>query len=87
MSIHHSNVNYKNLIEDLADMYPFEIPEVVIIELVANALDARADRIAIDLEPGRRILTVSDNGVGMTSTQFDEYHDFAAPSLPTWVRH
>ncbi|MBN2378548.1 ATP-binding protein [candidate division WOR-3 bacterium] len=75
---HQSSVNFQNLIRDLADMYPFEVPEVIIVELVANSLDAKATRISIDFDPEKRILSVEDNGQGMDESQFDEYHDFAA---------
>lgn len=78
MSIHESTVNFQNLIRDLAEMYPFDITEVVVIELIANSLDAKATRISIDYNQHKKILTVQDNGEGMNARQFDEYHDFAA---------
>lgn len=78
MALHESSVNFQNLIRDLADMYPLEVPEVVVIELVANALDAGATRISLDYQPNKKVLTVADNGTGMSEKQFDEYHDFAA---------
>ena len=49
MATHESSVNYKNLINDLAEMYSFEVAEVVVVELVANSLDAGATRIAMNL--------------------------------------
>lgn len=76
--VHESSVNFKNLIRNLAEMYPFEVGEVVFVELIANALDSRATRISIDYDSIKKILIVTDNGDGMTETQFDEYHDFAA---------
>jgi len=78
MSIHESGVNYQNLIRDLAEIYPFDVDEVVLVELVANALDAKPTRISIDFDPNKRILVVTDNGKGMTASDFDQYHDFAA---------
>jgi hypothetical protein len=42
MPLHESNVNFRNLIRDLTDMYIYDVAEVVIIELVVNALDAGA---------------------------------------------
>lgn len=78
MGTHESSVNFQNLIRDLAEMYSFDIAEVVLIELVANSLDAGATLISIDYKPDNPILVVVDNGAGMTSSQFDEYHDFAA---------
>lgn len=78
MAVHLSNVNFRNLIQDLADMYSFSIPEVVITELIANSLDAGATRIDISYSCFDRLLVVEDNGSGMSKKQFDEYHDFAA---------
>ena len=78
MVMHISNVNFRNLIQDLADMYSFSIPEVVISELTANSLDAGSTRIDITYDPSNRILVVEDNGAGMSKKQFAEYHDFAA---------
>jgi len=59
-------------------MYPFEVSEVIVTELVANALDAGATRIHISFDPHKNVLIVADDGAGMTSDQFEEYHDFAA---------
>jgi hypothetical protein len=78
MGKHESSVNFENLIKDLADMYPFDIGTVVLIELVANALDSKATLINIDYHPQERSLVVTDNGTGMTQEEFDQYHDFAA---------
>lgn len=78
MAMHESGVNYQNLIRDLAEIYPFDVDEVVLVELVANALDAKPTRISIDFDPHKRILVVTDNGKGMTASYFDQYHDFAA---------
>ena len=78
MGNHESSVNYQNLIKDLADMYPFEVAEVIIVELIANSLDSRATTIQIDYQPNEKVLLISDNGKGMSSTDFEQYHDFAA---------
>jgi hypothetical protein len=78
MTIHESSVNFQNLIKDLAEMYPFEVAEVVLVELIANALDAKPTRISIGYSKQEKILVVADNGRGMTSEIFDQYHDFAA---------
>ena len=75
---HESSVNFQNLIRDLADMYPQEVDEVVVVELIANSLDARANRISIDYDPSSNVLVVIDNGQGMDADQFAQYHDFAA---------
>ena len=73
-----SGVNFRNLILDLAEMYPQEVEEVIVVEVVANALDAGATSISIEYSPARNVLTVTDNGAGMDSGQFAQYHDFAA---------
>lgn len=78
MSIHESSVNYQNLIRDLAEMYPFEVAEVVFAELVANSLDAKPTHVSIDFDPHTKVLVVTDNGNGMSASDFDQYHDFAA---------
>jgi HSP90 family molecular chaperone len=78
MSAHESNVNFRNLIRDLTEMYTYDVAEVVITELVANALDAKATTISVDYDPKLKTLVVSDNGVGMNSDQFKKYHDLAA---------
>jgi len=59
-------------------MYAYPVEEVVLTEIVANALDAKATRISIDYDPAANLLVVEDNGLGMDERQFDEYHDFAA---------
>lgn len=78
MATHESSVNYQNLIRDLAEMYPFDVAEVVLVELVANSLDAKPTSISIDFNASNRVLTITDNGRGMDASEFDQYHDFAA---------
>lgn len=78
MGTHESSVNYQNLIRDLAEMYPFDVAEVVFVELVANCLDAGATRISVEFNPRDRVLIVTDNGKGMDVSEFEQYHDFAA---------
>lgn len=78
MGTHVSSVNFRKLIKDLAEMYNFPIPEVVITELIANSLDAKAETIKVYYDSENFKLTVEDFGQGMTEPQFKEYHDFAA---------
>lgn len=78
MRQHESGVNFQNLIHDLAEMYQQGVDEVVVVELVANSLDAGATRIAIDYNPSNNVLVITDNGQGMDAGQFEQYHDFAA---------
>lgn len=73
-----SGVNVKRLVQNIADQYSFEPQISSIIELVANALDAKASQIQINFNKDDGILEVTDNGFGMDKRQFIEYHDFAA---------
>jgi len=59
-------------------MYPMDVAEVVVLELVANSLDARSKRISLDYSRDEHALTIEDDGCGMVGSQFDQYHDFAA---------
>ena len=74
----YSQVNFRKLVRDLADMYPDHPFDVVISELVANSLDAKARNIALDWDDNLKVLVVEDDGDGMDAAQFKEYHDFAA---------
>ena len=78
MSIHESSVNFQNLIKDLAEIYPYDVDEVVLVELIANALDAKARKISIEFDREKKTLVVADDGKGMNADDFEEYHDFAA---------
>jgi len=78
MGKHESSVNFRNLIRDLAEMYPFDIEEVIITELIANSLDAKATLISIDYDNSTKKLIFTDNGEGMTEDQFSKYHNLAA---------
>lgn len=73
-----TRVNYKHLLEDLRDMYPFPLNETIIVELIANALDAQPEEIKLTIDQRRRALTVIDDGRGMSKQQLEQYHDLAA---------
>ena len=78
MTVHESSVNFDNLIRDLAEMYPFDVSEVVVVELIANSLDAKSTLLSVDFDSTQNRLVVQDNGSGMSADQFSDYHDFAA---------
>ena len=78
MQERHSKVNFKKLVNDLADMYQDDTFDVVLTELVANALDAQASEIAVSWDKSRNALVVLDDGNGMDAEAFEQYHDFAA---------
>ena len=72
-----SKVNTRHLLDDVADGYKHSIEQTIIVEAVANALDAGASSIAFDTSSKPSSLTVIDNGVGMNEAEFESYHDLA----------
>ncbi|GEM_PF-644848 len=72
-----SGVDVRHAIQLLASQYSFDSRKAALIELVANALDARATRIEVNWNEGERTLEVIDNGCGMGRDQFERYHDLA----------
>ena len=72
-----SKVNARHLLEDLASTYSYSVEEAVLVELIANSLDAKATEISIDLDSRKVTLTVRDNGIGMGADEFESYHDLA----------
>ncbi|MEK7625221.1 MAG: ATP-binding protein [Patescibacteria group bacterium] len=75
-----TRINLKHLLEDIRDSYSSPIEEVIITELVANALDSGASRLDFITDPENLSLTCIDNGRGMTRAQFREYHNIASSS-------
>jgi hypothetical protein len=74
---HTSGINARRLLQQMADMYSHSIEETVLIEAIANALDAGASNIRLgrDLKAGSLIIT--DDGHGMSENDFRDYHDLA----------
>jgi hypothetical protein len=75
-----TRVDLLHLLEDLRDAYTGSIEETILTEVVANALDSGATRIALTANPADRTLTVVDDGSGMTRHELARYHDLAASS-------
>jgi hypothetical protein len=73
-----TRVNLKHLLEDLRDSYPFPQEEAIITELIANALDSGASEIRFITDTEGQIMTIVDDGEGMSPQVFEEYHDIAA---------
>ena len=73
-----TRVDLLHLLEDLRDAYPESIEETILTEIIANALDSGATRIAFDADPSASTLTVVDNGSGMRRKELARYHDIAA---------
>ena len=44
-----TRVNLRHLLEDIRDTYPFPVDEVILTELVANALDSGASEIRLSV--------------------------------------
>ena len=64
------------MIDDFLKTYNEEPYEVLVIESIANALDANASRIKITVKDG--IYSIEDDGKGMTKKEFeDNYHSLA----------
>lgn len=74
---HTSRVNVRHLLDDLASGYSYSLEEAVIVELVANSLDAKSSEVRITLDQKDGTLTVEDDGGGMDQEEFEKYHDLA----------
>jgi len=73
-----TRVNLKHLLEDIRDSYPIPIEEVIVTELVANALDSGATRISFFADKEQGVLRCVDNGRGMQRRSLKDYHNIAA---------
>lgn len=73
-----TRVNLKHLLEDLRDVYASPINEVIVTELIANALDSGASRISLEACPSERFFRCVDNGCGMNRVALRSYHNIAA---------
>ena len=68
---HDIEINVMHTLENFKDAYDDE-SSVVVLEAMANALDAKADRVDIVLKDCS--IMFRDNGPGMNRKQFKEYH-------------
>lgn len=73
-----TRVDLLHLLEDLRDAYPGSIEETILTEIMANALDSGATRIAFECDPTQSTLIAVDNGCGMQRRELARYHDIAA---------
>jgi hypothetical protein len=73
-----TRVNLRHLLEDIRDSYNAPIEEVIITELIANALDSGASEIQFNTDHVHRCLTCVDNGNGMRRAALREYHNIAS---------
>jgi hypothetical protein len=80
-SKHHvSNVNWRKVIKNFRSGYQLGATwEILIVELIANSVDAGSDEIWVELEGETpKILRVVDDGKGMTKGEFEEYHNLGS---------
>jgi hypothetical protein len=75
---HDTKVNYAKLVVDLRDQFPYDALTALIVETFANAIDANASKIDIDVDTENYIFRICDNGCGMSKEQFHEYHNIAS---------
>lgn len=73
-----TRVNLKHLLEDMRDSYNSPLEEVILTELIANALDSKATRLDFIVNPTHRFLRCIDNGGGMKRAQLKDYHNIAS---------
>ena len=69
-------------LNNLLKMYTYPHEEVLVLEAVANGIDANADRINISFEKdgNDKFILFQDNGRGMTSEEFENYHTISLSS-------
>ena len=72
-----SRVNARHLLDDLASDYTYPVEEAVVVEMIANSLDAGASNIEFTTNAEKGLLTVRDDGLGMDKEEFERYHDLA----------
>lgn len=77
---HISNVNWRKVIDNFRFGYQHRDPcEILITELMANSIDADADRIWIEVDDRTpRTLRFTDNGKGMSKKSFQDYHNLGS---------
>lgn len=73
-----TRVDLQHLLEDLRDAYPGPLEETILTEIVANALDSGASRLALRTDRTEGLLVLVDDGAGMTRRELARYHDVAA---------
>ena len=69
------NFDVLHALENFLAAYDDET-SVVVLEAIANALDANATRV--DVKMANQHISFRDNGPGMNKKQFNAYHDISA---------
>jgi hypothetical protein len=73
-----TRVDLQHLLEDIRDAYPGSLEETIVTEIVANSLDSGASTVRLRPDAARAVLTVVDDGSGMSRRDLARYHDIAA---------
>jgi hypothetical protein len=68
--------DWKKLIKDFRDQFPYDPLTALVVETFANALDSKATKI--DIQAEGNTYKILDNGNGMTPYDFKEYHNIAS---------
>jgi len=75
MKVHNVNIDVLHTLENFLDAYN-DTASVVVLEAMANALDAKATNVDIKLKSQH--ISFRDNGPGMSKKQFRDYHNISA---------
>ncbi|PIR56630.1 MAG: hypothetical protein COU72_05240 [Parcubacteria group bacterium CG10_big_fil_rev_8_21_14_0_10_41_35] len=73
-----TRVNLKHLLEDIRDSYASSLEEIILTELIANALDSKAVNIRFKVDIVNNVLQCADDGQGMKRARLREYHNIAS---------
>jgi len=79
----HSSVNWRKVLDNYRSNYNYaETWEITVLELLANAVDAKATDIKFRFYRDENNVTIicMDNGKGMNYSQFIEYHNLGSLS-------
>ena len=60
-----SKVNARHLLDDIATSYTYSLSEAVLVDLIANSLDAKASNLWFSLNQGEGTLALEDDGQGV----------------------
>ena len=77
MAASEMKINLLHALENFLDMYEQQPSEVMLIESIANSIDAGATKIDIYLDEKDNIYRLVDNGSGMSKDAFENYHTIA----------
>ena len=68
--------DWRKLIRDFRDQFPYDAVTALVVETFANSLDAKST--SIDITVGKDTYEIIDDGKGMTRNEMEEYHNIAS---------